>query len=206
MAVMQSLLFAGDERLLKSSLRNLASKDWDYITSRPLFGKTKYFQLSARGARTLGEPEESALPFGPQALARLFATLNYCCLASPEKKKIKRGEFTLRFPDLVAQGVPYNDYVLDTDGDSIRLERLIVDLGGDAERLARKILRIARDLRESPKALSMLMSNSFGFTILTNSDSKAEALRRATADICEGIQIQVSVVPGLINVLPDFYA
>lgn len=202
-AISAAVLPGKSEKDIRAVLRALETKG--LIGSRPLIAKRVYFQLTPRGAREFGQPEEVAKPLGPQALPKWFGVLAFCCLSGPQRQRITRDEFEEVFHELLADGVPFNDYFLDGEGDATTLCRIIVDLGGDADRFIRKILHIAQSLADAPSAARLLDSDRFRFSVVTTSPHKEAALIRAAEKICPSIPVEVTVVPELLQIIPDFY-
>jgi len=190
----------------RSVLRRL-NGPFGFLQSRPLYGKLLYYQLNPRGAREFGEPVESTKPLGPQALPRAFGVVMRCCTTTEPQKRITRNEFESACRSLFEAGVPFNDFFLATAAEGTQhFFRIVVDLGGDADRLVRKLLQIRSAYSEVPAMLSILDEGRFGFSLVTTSTSKEEAILKAVDRFNVPTRVETFVLPELGNLLPDFYA
>lgn len=202
----QHLFFpeAASAEAAKTVLRRLRAT---HLQSRPLYLRRVYYQLTAAAAQALGEPEEVANPFGPQALPRAYAVLAFCCHGPAERQRLARREFHERFPALSGQ-VPYNDYVVDPTATTPRLTRLLVDLGGAYQRLIRKCVGIIRAGHGTPGLRELLAADAFQIIILTGEVTKAQALSRGvqTHPALRGRFVRAAVIPELAHLLPNLQA
>ena len=135
--ILTLVICEGSENICKKLLMRLQ----DYIVSEPLGPKTKYYRLSALGAKQLGAPEEIARPLGPQALPKAIGILGFCRGGDVKRERYTRQEFVEDFPELVPNllGRDYHtDFFLDHDGEQARFGQIVVDLGGDHKKLISK--------------------------------------------------------------------
>jgi hypothetical protein len=200
--IVAAVIFEGRVGEARAALSALLSRQ--KIVSRPLFGKTRFYQLSNAGVREMGEPEEVAKPPGPQALPRLFGVLHFCC-NNGHRRRLTRDEYSGNLSSLHQQGLPYLDYVIEQENDSPVLKRIVVDLGGDAERLVRKLADFVKSMADIPDALALLDEDGFSFAVVTTTPSKADAILSAAKKLGLSVTVETIVVEHLANLLPDFY-
>jgi hypothetical protein len=184
------------------------------VCSRPLFGKTAYYALTAASARDLGLNEARALrPMGTQALVQNYSILLFCT-AADRRLRMTGAEFRARFPGLLptdaergqgkGQGLSTNRYYIDPGdipalGGRPRLAIMVADFRSHPRRLVRKIRREFHK-RECLKSFRQLFDDDqFLITLLTAFPEKAATLEAALAR--ETFRTRVEVVPGFAELL-----
>jgi len=184
----------------KNVLRRLTG---EYLQPQPLYGKRVYYQLTPTAAKTLGETEESATPFGPQALVRLYGVLAFCCLGNTVKPVFTRTEFIQafsRFADLLDLG--QNHFYLDSDGRTVRLGQILVEQGGEYQRLLNKCRKLIDRGRELPGFQEIIADELFVIAIVLAEDSKREMLQAQLRKNPLPVWCRVEVVSDLGNLMP----
>lgn len=158
----------------KNVLRRLVG---EYLQTQPLFGKRVYYQLTSLAAKTLGESDESATPFGPQALVRLFGVMGFCCLGKTIIQVFTRGEFIKAFPTFAESlDLGQTHFYLDYDGRTTRLGQILVEQGGEYQRIINKCRKIVERGREITGFQEIIADELFVIAIILAEDSKREIL------------------------------
>ena len=184
----------------KNVLRRLTG---EYLQPQPLYGKRVYYQLTPAAAKTLGETEESATPFGPQALVRLYGVLAFCCLGKTVRPVFTRTEFIQafsQFADLLDLG--QNHFYLDSDGRTARLGQILVEQGGEYQRLLNKCRKLIDRGRELPGFQEIIADELFVIAIVIAEDSKREMLHVQLRKNPLPVWCRVEVVSDLGNLMP----
>jgi hypothetical protein len=154
----------------------------DYIASDPLGQKSKYWRLTAAGAKLIGAPEEIAKPPGPQALLKALGILGFCMTGSPTRERYLRHEFQSDFPelakDLLAKDY-HTDFFLDHDGEQARLGQIVVDQGGDFRKLISKCRVKLREYLEVPGLRDIVADGLYTIAFVVAEEEKAQAIRLA---------------------------
>ncbi|MCP5127494.1 MAG: hypothetical protein H6973_18225 [Gammaproteobacteria bacterium] len=149
----------------------------DYLQPQPLYGKRVYYQLTPKAAKVLGESEESATPFGPQALVRLYGVLAFCCLGKTIRPVFTRTEFIQAFSGFAqALDLGQNHFYLDFDGKTTRLGQILVEQGGEYQRLVNKCRKLIERGRELPGFQEIINDELFVISIVLAEESKREML------------------------------
>lgn len=183
----------------KNVIRRLTG---DYLTAQPLYGKRVYYQLTPMAAKTVGESEESATPFGPQALVRLYGVLAFCCLGKTLKKGFTRAEFSQAFPFAEALDLGQNHFYLDYDGRTARLGQIVVEQGGEYQRLLLKCRKIIERGREIPGLKEIIADELFVIALVIGEASKRETLTAQLQKNPLPAWCRIEVVPDLGQLLP----
>jgi hypothetical protein len=175
-SILTAEVCGGSENICKKVLMRLEN----YVASEPLGPKTKYYRLTAPGAKQLGAPEEIARPLGPQALPKAVGILGFCRGGSVKRERYTRQEFIDDFPELVTEllGRDYHtDFFLDHDGTHARLGQICVDLGGDCKKLVSKCRVKLREYLDVPNIRDIVAEGLFTWAIVVAEEEKAQAIR-----------------------------
>jgi hypothetical protein len=184
----------------KNVLRRLIG---EHLQSQPLYSKKVYYQLTQNAAKALGESEECATPFGPQALVRLYGVMAFCCLANTQRQVFTKAEFIQKFTsfgELLDLG--QNHFYLDYDGKTARLGQIIVDQGGEYQRLINKCRRLIERGREFPGFQEIISNELFVIAIVLTENSKREMLYAQLRKNPLPVWCRVEVVSDLGNLMP----
>ena len=174
----------------------------DYLAAQPLYGKRVYYQLTPMAAKTVGESEESATPFGPQALVRLYGVLAFCCLGKTLKKVFTRTEFSQAFPFAEALDLGQTHFYLDYDGRTARLGQIVVEQGGEYQRLLLKCRKIIERGREIPGFKEIIADELLVIALVIGEPSKRETLTEQLHKNPLPAWCRIEVVPDLGQLLP----
>ncbi len=190
----------GSPHAAKEALRRL--RNGGYLKSETLYRTRRYYHLTRAAANVLDEHPSLANPLTEEPKVRAFAMLSYCCLCEPTQEKLTLAEFRSHFPTLYRDGERPSYYV-DTHAARKRLGYLRVDHGGFG-RWDRVIGKLRDDIAKRcdlPDFRELIVNRGFVITILTALDRKAERIREAIEEADLPCDVQVFVVPGLLELI-----
>lgn len=187
----------------KNVLRRLSGSG-RYLKSAPLYRTRRYYHLTPKGARLLGEHESLGKPLTPDPLIRAYAILAFCKLQGRSHERLTPAEFEGHFPELVRRG-QRTEYYIDSDESGHRLSYIRVDYGGQG-RWDRLIARLRKDISKRCEAEAfrkLILSGEFSLTVLTALPQKAERLRQAVAGLEDPlpVPVRVELVPELLEMI-----
>lgn len=184
----------------KNVLRRLTG---DYLQTQPLYGKRVYYQLTPLAANTLGEREESATPFGAQALLRLYGTLAFCCLGNTLKEVFTRAEFIQAFSSFADRlDLGQHHFYLDHDGRTARLGQILVEQGGESLRLLNKCRKLIERWRELPGLQAIIADELFVLTLVVAEESKRDRLYGQLRKAPLSVWCRVAVIADIGQLMP----
>lgn len=198
--ILRRLFFAqAKPQAEKNVIRRLVG---DYLQPSPLYARKVYYQLTPTAARALGQSEELATPFGPQALLRLYGVLAFCCLGERIWQALTRAEFTQAFPEFAESlDLTQNHYYLDHDGSTARLGHIVVDQGGEYQRLIGKCRRFIERARDIPGLKEIVASDLLVTALVVGEEAKGERLKSELRKTPLSVWCRVSVVPELTQLM-----
>lgn len=174
------------------------------IEAYRLVGPTKYYVLSAKGARSLGAPDEGAgMGYGYQALLQNYAMAASCAMLPLPKERLTRAELLARVPFVSKSVVGHfrSRYFFDRSDSQegiVRIGYFVVDLGKDLPTLTRKVRREVDKRRQNAFA-ELIRQRLFSVCVLTATDATAEQIRHSLADL--PVPLRVEVIPGYSQLL-----
>ena len=184
----------------KNVLRRLIG---EHLQSQPLYGKKVYYQLTPSSAKALGESDECATPFGPQALVRLYGVMAFCCLGKAMKQVFTKAEFIKEFAAFgQSLDLGQNHFYLDYDGKTTRLGQIMVDQGAEYQHLINKCRKLIEKGRELPGFQEIIANELFVIAIVLTEDSKRDMLHAQMRKNPLPVWSRVEVVSDLGNLMP----
>jgi len=146
------------------------------IQSRDGFhGSLSYYQLTLSEARRRNLPQDRGRAFGPRALATHLALVGFCCLESTARRRLEEAELRKTLGE-IPSGAPHVVQV----GDQPCVYRVHVVSSQTRTADIMKHLRaeICATI-DSSTLYQWVKAERYGFVLLTDIRSRADALRRA---------------------------
>ena len=157
-----------------------------------------YFVMGPESARIMGVSPKKCKPIGPQSLPKEYATLIFCCLQEPKRERLKVGELSQKFPDLLARKIDNSHYYLDrAEDEAVRLAFLRVDQGGTPDHIARKCEKDIQDRSRIVSFRELVETDRFMITIITAHEEKAATIRETLRRRSWPVRFRVAVVADL---------
>lgn len=222
--VIHYLFFKGRHRdAVKSTLRRLCGKGptYRYLRPVPLYGSRVVYQLTWRGANTVGISPSLARPLGIQSRVERLAVLTFIHdLKSEYKRRIVSNAKLREYFPLSGHRLPRQRFYLEERGDVDYLGFIVVDHGGHERRIVRKAVGFLQRFLMREWFDEYLRSGQFVLTILTLTEFKGRAIAYGLKKLLKLIlgkplanlhkpfpggwplPVEIVVVPGVINVLP----
>lgn len=222
--VIHYLYFKGQQRdAVKSTLRRLCGKGptYRYLRPVPLYGSRVVYQLTWRGANTVGVSPSLARPLGIQSRVERLAVLNFIHdLKSEHKRRVVTNAKLRDYFPLCGHRLPRQRFYLEERADTDFLGFIVVDHGGHERRIVRKAVGFLQRFVKREWFDEYLRSGQFVLTILTLTEFKGRAiayglkklLKQVLGKALAGLHkpfpggwplpVEIVVVPGVINVLP----
>jgi len=171
-----------------------------YLRVFDLAGSGKYFVLTRRGSREVGQSDRTPRRFTEQSLPVALAIAHFCVREGVSR--MTDAEFRERFPELAQGGIRSSIYYIAKAGGTFKLGIFIVDRGATPRRIRGKIRRIVSRRRAMPAFVSLLHAGRVRITILTGTDSQAARLTEdfARHDFAR-LDVEVSLVAELGELL-----
>lgn len=188
----------------KSLLKRLRGRG--LLGSAHLTSSSRYFFLTPRGFRLLGEPSRRVGALSPQPLAEAFGVLEFCTFRS-DRKKLTRDEFQKTFPQLVRRGLPSQNFYLDEEDAVRRLGVIYIDRGADPARITRKLDQkyVGRYLSSSAWREQVVDAGRLTIAVVTPTPEKGtklrELLEESIAGPWRGITFRFETVETLLPIL-----
>jgi hypothetical protein len=216
--------FKGRNRdAVKSNLRRLCGRGptYRYLRPVPLYGSRVVYQLTWRGANTVGASPSLARPLGIQSRVERLAVLNFIHDLKCEHKRriISNARLREHFP-LHGHRLPRQRFYLEERADGDYLGFIVVDHGGHERRIVRKAVSFLQRFVKREWFDDYLRSGRFILTILTLTEFKGRAIAYGLKKLLKQVlgkplanlhkpfpggwplPVEIVVVPGVINVLP----
>jgi len=175
---------------------------------------TVYYHLTTRGARVVASTAEfphRALekldrPLNPQALAKHFSILSFCCFPGSQRKKITFHEVRTQLAPFAIPGVASDRYYFDLSETPPRLGFIRVDYARTkAETCVRKCYDDLLKRYTHDRFRKRILEGRFVVTLITPTEERRSQLVRTADDLPDpklSRCIQCVVVPELHLVLP----
>ena len=208
---------------VKSTLRRLCGKGPTYRFLRPvpLYGSRVAYQLTWRGANTVGVSPSLARPLGIQTRVERLAILNFIHdLNCEHKRRIVTNARLREYFPICQHRLPRQRFYLEERADTDYLGFIVVDHGGHVRRIVRKAVEFIHRFVKRGWFDDYLHSGQFILTILTLTEFKGREIKHGLRKLLKAvlgpdlaklhkpfpggwpIPVEIVVVPGVINVLP----
>jgi hypothetical protein len=220
--VLHRTFFAGKGLdAMLSTLRRLVGSGLKYLFLRPerLYGKRKYYRLTQRGAKIVGNGSASRR-FGCQAKATRFAILSFMHEEGAGKRVLFNPRKLSDQFALAGHRLPRKHFFIEETATNPRLGFILVNLGGDTQRTVRKALEIMARFLARQWFDEFFAAEQFVLVVLTVTEEKKAAIQarlqaaapitlaNAVARFSGGkprklpFEIRVVVVHELLNLIP----
>ena len=206
----QTDLNAAPAERAKSRLKKLVRHEFlaaeELYRGAPRHGK--YYLLTRKSARLIGESPDLAKKPGHQALLRRLGVLSYCCHSTPAHTRLSRSELAELFPGLVPNAnSPINDYFVDRagEGDRFALVRIIIDGGKEVRRHTSRMASIIRQEQSRPDLRPLFGDSAYELAFVAPDREKARAVRDAhlAHPLTKTIPLRLAVLPELVQLLAN---
>ncbi len=204
-------LFWPDDTLnaAKSWVRRM--REGGLLASVPLYGRTRYFHVTAKAARLLHLDSRAPKPQKAAYLATTFGRLAFCCLGQTHHRKLSVVDFKTKFPELVLPRDANDGYYIDrtlhqttSAPERTRLGFIFVDDARSLRRIPVVLNRlISRRLRIPAWKSDVIRKQSFVITVVTTTDGKRNAIEQAIVGLHPEMLFSVECCPDLRNVIHE---
>lgn len=162
-----------------STLRRLCGKapKYHYLRPETLFGKRKYYRLTALGADAIDENRDVAARLGIQARASRYAILWFMHeLGTGARASFNPRDFPEQF-DLKGQRLPRNSFYIEEASQELRMGFILVNLRSDPLRVARKCADLLTRFLRNGWFDEFFAERRFVMTVLTVTEGRKNAIR-----------------------------
>ena len=221
--VLHRRFFPSNKRdALKSTLRRLADGKigTPLVASEPLDDCRVYYRLTHEGARLIGVPATAAQPLGPSTKIRIYAENWYLYVQRPGKRtRLSLNNLREEF-QLVGQRLPKHAFYLDEIRREPRLGVILVDHKASVKHTVTKTVDALAQILHRGVLSQFIRQERFVVSVLTATPGAKKDIDRALQptiiDRLGGVLLRligspqgrfplkfdVSVVPGLLSLLP----
>lgn len=222
--VLHFTFFKGKHRdAVKSTLRRLCGKGptYRYLRPVPLYGSRVAYQLTWRGANTIGISPSIARPLGIQSRVQRLAVLNFIHdLKSPFKRRLFSNAKLREFFPMSGHRLPRQRFYIEERPEGDFLGFIVIDHGGYDRRIVRKAVKFLKRFVKRGWFDDYMRSGQFLLTILTLNEFKGRSIAYGLKKLLKlvlgkqlvalhkpfpggwPLPVEIVVVPGVINVLP----
>src|SRR5215210_2324181 len=176
-----------------------------WLREARLYDRHKYYLLTSRAARHLGEDEGISKPFKHQGLTNAYGVLWFCAKLGVNRFTYR--EFVEQFPTLHERGLQSSTYYIDTSQGRKRLGYIHVDGGNGADRVLSRVNRIVARRYLVNDFRKLIQEGGFVVAVATPSQGKKlaieEALRQGpTPEVRYRVVAVEELAPVLMNIQP----
>jgi hypothetical protein len=175
--IMDELFFDGGS--CSASLKRLGEKQLVQPIKNTLQGNYSYYQLTPKGAKTLGLPLNRATSKRETALAQNLAALWFCCKGgAPRRTRLNDEELNSLF------GAPEGSNVIhvaqNADDEQTTVFRLFIPAEGTSVRTeyVRSLQKSAVDAMTNQRLRPWIERGTYRFAVLVHSEVRREELER----------------------------
>lgn len=174
-----------------------------FIGSASLYGRLRYYHLTAKSAAILGLHERAGQWLTEDAKIRAYSCLRFCCDVREPRKKLTAEEFRTSFASLTRSGERLNYFISTANGKS-QLGYMRTDYSPHGGRWDRIIAKCQKDVEkrcDNPEFRQLIDAGLFLMAVLTALPQKAERLNSEFQKRELPCCIRAYAVPGLLDLI-----
>lgn len=203
--IVETHLFGG--RNVKRELWELASEKGLITAHSALSRRRSYYQLTSRGASSLGLSDHFARPLGAQSLLSNLSLAWFCCMGRLDRRRVERDVIAQRVGFAVTEGY----YCVEKDDAKYRILRAYIPMPTTrVNDIMRSLSQLVAHAKENPQLDELIRARAFGFAVLLETEPRAEAVqhrvRSGFADrtaLAASAFFRVESVPDFLGHKPD---
>lgn len=173
------------------------------VDSAVLHGRSRYWFLTALGAKRCSVTVRRDGPLSETAKLRAFALLHFCCLTGRSRLRLTAEEIHQNFPDLYRPGLPTGYYYDPANSGRMGLARVDASPGGRWDRMIETLRADMTDHLRQPSFRRLVEAGRFEITLLTVFPEKADRIRTTLTQHrdLERVPVRIESVPELLPVM-----
>lgn len=166
---------------LQNDIRDLRAKELLQSHVQPP-GQPSLYQLTSKGATSLGLPASRGTAFGPQALLVSLAVLRFCCFGGRKRHRLEAEEVRTIIGAVSGDDtdVPDKAYCLEWPNDEKSSPKLcelyVPDVTTKVENVERHVIERVRWIQSSSVASRAAETKEYAFAVLVDTETRRQAL------------------------------
>lgn len=198
--IMEAHLF--DRKSITRELFELSTERGLIAVRGGLANRRSYYQLTTRGASSLGLSKHWARSVGGQSLITNLSLAWFCCMGKLERRKVRREELARRF----RCDVPGTYQCIEKEDTRFRIYRVYVPMPETPlEEITRGIQERVDQSRSVPGVEKLIEQRDYGFAVLLHNDRRVDAIwhRIRKHDAGDGVPL-AGLAHFRVESVPDF--